>query len=82
MRRGDERVIAIVHENPPPGITRRQRRNGANKQRKSRKGECLISGAFIISHRVTEEESEKEMGIRGSAVYDYRRCYIFLGEGV
>lgn len=48
------------------------------------KESVLYPGAFIISHRVTEEESEKEMGerneemeIRGSAVYDYRRCYIF-----
>lgn len=66
------------------GKQTKSRREEEREREKER--ECLIPGAFIIFHKVTEEESYKRGGgervrIRGSAVYDYRCCYIFLGAG-
>lgn len=86
-RHGDGCVIAVVHENSSAALRGDREKTGEQTKKASKRRECLIPGAFIISHRVAEKKSEKEAAgrerrgdeyIRGSAVYDYRRCYIYI----
>jgi len=62
-------------------------KTGKQTKKERRRRECLILGAFIIFYSGGKREwkgggkrGRRDVGmrIRGSVVYDYRRCYIFF----